>query len=224
MTFLSKYYSILFLECTSLWRSKLQGMQGFIFFLVSILFFPLAIGSNPELLRNVGPGYIWMMAMFASLLSVDSLFNSDNTSGFLEKCLTAPNSLFYYCYSKTLAHWLLNGLPLVIIAPVLGIFYDLPFAVLITLLISLFFGTIILSLFATLAAVLTLPIEQRSLLIPLLVMPLMVPVYILGTLSTYYVMQGLNPISTICLLIAILLVTVLALPFAGIYLLRYGNA
>ena len=123
MTSIAKYCSILSLECTSQWRNRFQWAQGVTFFLVSVLFFPLAIGSSRDTLPNIGPGYIWMMAMFAGLFSVDAFYKIDRNSGFLDKCLTIPSSLYYYTYAKVMAHWLLNGLPLVIAVPIIGHFY-----------------------------------------------------------------------------------------------------
>ena len=220
---LTKFCSILRLEILSHWRGQLFGLSGLLFFLVSVVFFPLAIGSNPELLQSIGPGYIWMMAMFASLITVDSIFKTDQQFGFLDKCLSQSHILFYYGYSKIIVHWLSSGLPLVCITMLLGIFYYLTWSTLLTLMISLFIGTFIISVFTVFAAVLTLSVSQRSLLIPILIIPLMVPICILGTLATYNSMLLLSPIADLCFMLAILLVSSLALPLASIYLLRYGS-
>ncbi len=223
MSAIIQYYTMLRLEFLSIWRGQLYTVQSLIFFMISILIFPLAVGSNLKLLTDIAPGYIWMMAIFASLLALEGIFKLDYQSGFLEKCLTSPDSLLYYCYSKVIAHWILHGLPLVVAAPILGSFYHLPMTALSTLFVSLAIGTLSLSLFATLAAVLTLPIEQQSLLTPLLVTPLMAPVIILGTLATYDAVQGISPLAMLWLLLAILSIAIVGLPLATRYLLRVGT-
>jgi heme exporter protein B len=151
-----------------------------LFFVIVASLFPLGIGAEPNLLRAIAPGVIWVAALLSSLLSLRRLFESDHADGTLEQIVLGAAPLGLVALAKSAAHWLASGLPLVAIAPLIALQYDLPAALWPALALSLALGTPVLSLIGAIGAALTLGLRGGGVLLALLVLPLYVPVLILG--------------------------------------------
>lgn len=190
------------------------------FFLVVAGLQPLAIGPEAALLRQVGPGVVWMAALLAALMPLPALFTADHADGTLEQIRLARAPLWLYAAARTLSHWLVNGLPLVLLGPVLGLLYGLPADELLALALGLVLGTPVLSLVGTVTAALTTGLRGAGALIVLLVLPLMVPVLVFGTGAVHVVQGGQSPGAHLSLLAADLLLSVLLGPWLSAHALR----
>jgi heme exporter protein B len=151
-----------------------------VFFLIAITLVPLGVGPEAALLAVLAPGILWVMALLATLLSLDGLFRSDFDDGALEQCLVSPSLLYLTVLAKVLAHWLVTGLPLTLMSPLLGLMLALPEGGYGVLCLSLMIGTITMSLIGSVGAALTVSLRRGGLLLSLIVMPLYVPVLIFG--------------------------------------------
>ena len=157
-----------------------EAAIALLFFVLAALLFPLGIGPDPNLLSRAGAGLLWVTALLAVLLSLDRLFQADWEDGSLDLLLLAPIPLSLAVLAKCLAHWLLSGLPLVLIAPLLGALLHLPVAALCALTLAMLLGTPTLTLLGALGAALTAGARRGGLLMTLLVLPLYIPVLIFG--------------------------------------------
>ena len=152
-----------------------------IFFILAAILFPLGVGPEPKLLAIMGPGILWVIALLASLLSFGKLFSSDFGDGSLEQLALTPAPLELLALAKATAHWLTTGIPLMILAPLIAVLYQIPYSCYGTLFITLAMGTPTISLIGTLGAALILGSKRGSVLISLLVVPLIIPILIFGT-------------------------------------------
>jgi heme exporter protein B len=159
-------------------RADLFGTLAF-FVLVCALF-PLGVGAAPSMLRAAGPGIVWVAALLACTLSLGRMFAPDYADGTLEQMLLSPEPLVLIVLGKVLAHWLVSGLPLVLLAPLLALQFDLPADALLPLVASLLLGTPVLGLIGAVGAALTLGLRGGGVLVALLVLPLSAPVLIFG--------------------------------------------
>ncbi len=155
-------------------------LNPLVFFLMVSTLFPLAVGPDNETLKEIGPGVTWVAALLAMLLSLNSLFMSDYEDGSLEQLLLSAQPLPVLGLGKTLAHWLVTGLPLVIVAPIVAVTYRLPNEVIFVMMLTLLLGTISLSLLGAIGAALTVGIHRGTALLSLLVLPLSMPLLIFG--------------------------------------------
>lgn len=194
-----------------------------LFFVIVASLFPLGIGAEPNLLRLVAPGVIWVAALLSSMLSLQRLFADDHADGTLEQMLLGVAPLGVVVAAKVLAHWLISGLPLVAIAPLIAIQYDLPPALYGTLALSLLLGTPVLSLIGGIGAALTLGLRGGGVLLALLVLPLYVPVLIMGAGSVDMAAAGLSPFGQHQLLAALLVVAAAFAPLAIAAALRIST-
>ncbi len=160
--------------------ARAEIINPLFFFLMVVTLFPLGLDPEPDLLRRIGPGVVWVAALLAVMLSLDQLFRRDYESGALEQLLVAPVALYFPVLARLLGHWLLTGLPLVVLSPVLGGLFALPAAVLDELALSLLLGTPILTVVGAIGAALTTGLGRGGMLLALLVLPLYVPVLIFG--------------------------------------------
>ena len=161
-------------------RRRADVFTTLFFFIIVVSLFPLGVGPEMNMLRTMAPGVVWVAALLASMLSLGRMFSSDYLDGTLEQMLLSPQSLPLLVLGKALAHWLVTGVPLVLMAPVLGIQYDLPADALLVLTASLLLGTPVLSLIGAIGAALTLGLRGGGVLVSLLVLPLYIPVLIFG--------------------------------------------
>ncbi|HEY1044703.1 MAG TPA: heme exporter protein CcmB [Telluria sp.] len=196
------------------WRRRADVAGTLVFFLVVASLFPLAVGPEPALLRTMGAGVVWIAALLASMLALGRLFEPDHADGTLEQLLLSPVPLALLVLAKVAAHWLVSGLPLVLLAPVLALQYDLPSGSGPVLAASLLLGTPVLGFIGAMAAALTLGVRGGGVLIGLIVLPLYIPVLIFGTAAAGAVASGMDAGPYLMLLGAMLAAAVALAPWA----------
>ncbi|MBP21168.1 MAG: heme exporter protein CcmB [Alcanivorax sp.] len=201
-------------ELLVLWRSPAEIINPLFFFVMVISLFPLAISPKPELLATVAPGVLWVAALLAVMLSLDGLFRRDQESGVLDMLLTAPGMPVVPVLAKLLAHWLLTGLPLVLISPLLGHMLQLPDAALGTVMLSLLLGTPALTIVGAIGAALTVGLNRGGILLAVLVLPLYIPVLIFGAGAVSAAAGGANVDGILAILGALLALTISLGPLA----------
>ena len=201
-------------------RRRVEALLPLGFFIVAAGLFPLGVSPEPQTLRQIGPGVVWVCALLAAMLSVTQMFASDHADGSLEQMLLAPQPLLSMVLGKVFAHWLATGLPLVLAAPLLGLLFDMNAPAIATLAATLLIGTPVLSLLGAVGAALTLGLRSGGALVFLLVLPLTVPTLIFGTGAVGAVDAGLSPRAHFSLLGALLIVTALLAPWATAAALR----
>ena len=201
-------------------RRKGDVLNVLVFFVVVASLFPLGVGPEPNQLRAMAAGVVWIAALLAALLSLPRLFAADHADGTLEQMLVSPQPLALIVLAKIAAHWLTSGLPLAIAAPLIGLQYDLPADALGVLLASLLVGTPVLSLLGAAGAALPLGVRGGGALLGLLVLPLFVPVLVFGASAVTASLAGLNPSAQLSLLGAFLAVSSLVGPWAACAALR----
>lgn len=207
-------------DLTLAMRRRADVMTILIFFVMVASLFPLAVGSETDLLRKMAAGVVWVAALLASMLSLSRMFSADYADGTLEQMLLVPHSLSMLVLSKIIAHWMLSGLPLVLIAPVLGLQFDMSGQALMVLIMTLLMGTPVLSLIGAIGAALTLGLRGGGVLISLLVLPLCIPVLIFGTGAVAQASEGISAAANLSLLGAILLMSLLFVPWVTAQALR----
>lgn len=185
------------------WQQRGDLLVGLVFFVLVACLFPLAIGPESKLLSRIGPGVLWVAAILANLLALPRLFQADWQDGTLEQLLLAPAPASMMVAGKIVAHWLTTGVPLTLIAPLLGVQYGLSSDLLLMLMASLLIGTPVLSALGSIGAALTLGVRQGDMLLALLVLPLYAPVLIFGSGAVAAVAGGLNGYAELSLLAAI---------------------
>jgi heme exporter protein B len=200
-----------------------DAATALLFFVIVASLFPLGIGAEPNLLRAVAPGVIWVSALLSSMLSLARLFAADHADGTLEQLLLGAAPLGVVAAAKVLAHWLVAGLPLVAIAPLIALQYDLAPELYGTLAVSLLLGTPVLSLIGAIGAALTLGLRGAGVLLALLVLPLYVPVLIIGAGSVEMAQAGLAAQGQLLLLAALLVVSAAFAPWAIAAALRIST-
>ncbi len=201
-------------------RRRADVLTTLIFFVLVVSLFPLAVGSEMEMLRKMAPGVVWVAALLASMLSLGRMFAADYQDGTLEQMLLVPQSLSMLVLGKIVAHWMLSGLPLVLIAPVLGLQFDMTAETLLVLVMSLLIGTPVLSMIGAFGAALTLGLRGGGVLVSLLVLPLCIPVLIFGTGAVTAVSGGVSAAPNLSLLGAFLLMSLLFTPWVSAPALR----
>lgn len=203
-------------------RRRADVFTTLIFFVMVVSLFPLGVGSEMELLRKMAPGVLWVAALLASMLSLGRLFAADYLDGTLEQMMLAPQPLMILVLGKIIAHWMVSGLPLVLIAPILGIQFDLSAPAQGVLVVGLLLGTPVLSMIGSIGAALTLGLRGGGVLLSLLVLPLCIPVLIFGTGAVYAVSSGLNEVmmSNLSLLGAMLVFSLVLTPWVSAHALR----
>jgi heme exporter protein B len=195
-------------------RRKSDAGVALLFFVIVTSLFPLGVGAEPNLLRAIAPGVIWVAALLSSMLSLDRLFAADHADGTLEQMLLGAAPLGIVAAAKVLAHWIVAGLPLVVIAPLIALQYDIPPDLYGTLALSLLLGTPVLSMIGAIGAALTLGLRGGGVLLSLLVLPLYVPVLIMGAGSVEIASAGLSPEGQLMLLGAALVGSIAFAPWA----------
>lgn len=201
-------------------RHRSDALTGLVFFAIVASLFPLGVGSSPALLRDIGPGVVWVAALLASLLALPRLWAADHADGTLEQLLLQPHPLALLALAKVVAHWLGSGLPLLLVAPLLGLQYGLDAPALGTLLAGLLLGTPTLSLLGALGAALALGLRGSGVLTALIVLPLTAPVLIFGAGAVLQGMAGLQAAPLLQLLGAMLALALAGTPWALAVALR----
>ena len=195
-------------------RYPSQWVNPLLFFLIAVSLFPLGIGPEPNTLREIAAGTIWVAALLAAMLAQDGLFRADFEDGALEQLLTSPKSMLMMVAAKVFAHWLTTGLPLILLSPLLAVLMNLSNAGLWALMITLLLGTPILSLLGAVGAALVVSVKRGGVLLSLLVLPLCIPVLIFATAAVQSAAVGLAIEGQLSLLGALLMLSMTLAPLA----------
>lgn len=201
-------------------RRKSEVLTALFFFIIVTSLFPLGIGPESALLKKIAPGILWVAALLATMLGLARLFAPDHADGTLEQMVLAPAPLGLLVTGKILAHWLTTGLPLVLLAPVLGLQFDLDADAIGILVVALLLGTPLLSLIGAIGAALTLGLRGGGVLLSLLVLPLYVPALIFGAGAVEAHISGMGAGGHLSLLAALLALAVFFAPWATTAALR----
>lgn len=195
-------------------RRRSEVLNPLVFFALVITLFPIGISPDPALLAAIAPGLLWVAALLAALLSLDSLFRADYDDGSLEQLLLTPHPLALLALAKVAVHWLLTGLPLALMAPVLGVMLALPAGSYAVLAISLALGSASLSLIGAIGAALTVGLSRGGVLLSLLVLPLYIPVLIFGAGAVQAAIFGDGVLAHLAILGALLALALSLAPLA----------
>jgi heme exporter protein B len=201
-------------------RRRSEVMTSLVFFVVVVSLFPLGIGPETQLLQRIAPGVIWVAALLATLLGLPRLFAADHADGTLEQMALSPQPLVLLVAGKVMAHWLLCGLPLVLLAPLLGMQFNLDGGSLQVLVLALLLGTPVLSLIGAVGAALTLGVRGGGALLALLLLPLYVPTLVFGAGAVESHAAGLGASAHLSLLGAMLIVALVFTPWGATAALR----
>ncbi|MDM8568347.1 heme exporter protein CcmB [Thiotrichales bacterium HSG1] len=211
---LSACYILLKRDLTLAYRHQSELANPLLFFVIVISLFPLGISSESKILQGIAPGIIWVAALLAAMLSLDNLFRSDFEDGSLEQIALSSHSLSLLVLAKVLAHWLVAGLPLIILAPFLGVLLFLPENATLTLIATLALGTPILSLIGAIGVALTVGLRRGGVLLSLLVLPLYIPVLIFAAGAVNEAARGFPVAGQLYFLGALLSLSLTLSPFA----------
>jgi heme exporter protein B len=217
---LAAWWSMVMRDLTLAMRRRADVLTTLFFFLIVVSLFPLGVSPEMNILRGIAPGVIWVAALLASMLSLGRLFSDDYQDGTLEQMLLLPQPLSVMVLGKVLAHWLVSGVPLVLLAPLLGIQMGLDSSAIGLLMLTLLLGTPVLSLIGSVGAALTLGVRGGGVLVSLLVLPLYIPVLIFGTGAVDAGTSGMDFEGHLSLLGAFLVLAALLTPLATAAALR----
>src|SRR6202521_4856910 len=194
--------------------------QPLVFFLIVTTLFPLGLSLQLSQLRDIAPGVLWVAALLSSLLSLDSLFKSDADDGTLEQLALSGQGLTLIVVAKTCAHWLLTGLALVVVSPIVATALSIPTAAFATMMLSLALGTLTLSWLGAIGAGLTIGLRRGNVLLSLIVLPLATPLLIFGAGATDRAISGVSPTGALYFLAALCVFTCTLAPFGATVALR----
>jgi heme exporter protein B len=217
---LSACYLLLQRDLILAYRRRAELANPLLFFLMVVSLFPLGISPESKDLQQIAPGIIWVAALLAAMLSLDSLFRSDFEDGTLEQIALASHPLPLLVLAKVLAHWLITGLPLILLAPLLGVFLFLPPQAMLTLMATLMLGTPVLSLVGAIGVALTVGLRRGGVLLSLLVLPLYIPVLIFAAGAVNEAARGFAVAGQLYFLGALLVLALTLAPFAAAAALR----
>ncbi len=201
-------------------RKPAEALLPLVFFVVASTLFPLGIGPEASTLRQIAPGVLWVGALLSAMLSLSAIYASDYADGSLEQMALSGRSLTVVAVAKVTAHWLVTGIPLILVSPLVGLMMGMSSESVGLLALSLMLGTPVLSLLGGLGAALTLGLRNSTVLILLLVLPLCIPVLIFGSGAVASFDMGIVPFGHFYILTALLLLTGLGAPFATAAALR----
>ena len=194
------------------WRHPGESMLVVAFFVLVASLFPLGVGAEPQLLQRIGPGVIWVCALLAAFLSLPSLFASDYVDGSLEQMTLSPHPMPGWATGKIAAHWVVSGLPLTMLSPLIGLQYGLSVDTLGALAAALLIGTPVLSLLGAACSALALGARGGGMLLALLALPLFVPILVFGAGAAEAQATGLSPSPHLSILGAALILAAFGLP------------
>jgi len=217
---LKAFYYLLLRDMRLALRSRHELANPLIFFVLVVTLFPLAVMPTTERLQEMAPGVIWVAALLSVLLSLDRLFKQDYEDGSLDQLMLSPNPLVILVLAKVAAHWLMTGLPLVIIAPLLGVFMQLQSESVSVLIWSLLLGTPVLSLIGAIGVSLTVAVNRGGVLLSLIVLPLYIPVLIFGANAIDVASDGMSVRGQLFFLGAVLVLAISLAPLATAIALR----
>ncbi len=213
MSLTAAFIAIIRRDLILAFRRRAEIANPLFFFVLVVTLFPLGIGAQPKLLQAMAPGIIWVSALLAAMLSLDGLFRSDFDDGSLEQLLLSSHPVPVLVLGKILAHWLVTGLPLLLVAPLLAMFLGMQEQALGTLMLTLLLGTPVLSLVGAIGVALTVGLRRGGMILSLLVLPLYVPVLIFASNAVDMAATGLPVSAQINILAAILCLSAVLAPF-----------
>jgi heme exporter protein B len=201
-------------------RQLSQSINTVLFFVMIIVFFPLALPPQSSMLKEIAPGLVWMAVLFSSMLASERFFSQDHEDGMIEQWLLSGPSLSLMVIAKLCVHWLLILIPLMLCCPLLAVLFQFSWYETLVLLLSLICGTPVILSLCALASAFSTGLQQKGVMVSLLVLPLTVPVMIFGSATLMAAMQGESVIGFFALLIAFSLISITLLPFAIAAILR----
>jgi heme exporter protein B len=201
-------------DMTLAFRHRAEMANPLLFFVIVVTLFPMGITPEARILETIAPGVIWVAALLAAMLSLDTLFRSDFEDGALEQILLSPHPAAVLVLAKVLAHWLVTGLPLILVAPLLGVLLALPGEAMWVLVATLALGTPVLSLVGAIGTALTVGLRRGGVLLSLLVLPLYIPVLIFGSNAVGTAADGLPVAGQLYFLGALLVLSLTLAPLA----------
>jgi len=202
------------------YKRKHDVVNPFMFFLIVATLFPIGISPEPERLAQIAAGVLWIAALLASLLAMDNLFRADYEDGSLEQLLLSPHPLYFLVLAKNIAHWLVSGLPVVLVSPLIAYMLNLPAGAYLTLFLTLLLGTPVLSLLGSIGVALTVGLGSRGLILAVITLPMSVPVLIAGTMAVEQTQNGASLAGYLAILGAMLLASLSLAPLASAAALR----
>jgi heme exporter protein B len=210
----SVFVQVVSKELKGAFRRQSDILNPVWFFIIVVTLFPLGIGTDPILLARIAPGIIWVAALLAALLSFERLFNDDFIDGSLEQLMLMPHSLPWLVSAKVFAHWLLTGLPILFISPLLAAFLAMELKTYLALFLTLLIGTPILSLLGAIGVALTVGLRKGGILLSLIMLPLSIPILIFSTMAIDAAAYGQSYLGLLALLGAMLVTSITLAPFA----------
>jgi heme exporter protein B len=214
------FFLVLHRELCLSFRRPEQLFQPLVFFLIVTTLFPLGLSLQLSVLRDIAPGVLWVAALLSSLLSLDSLFKSDADDGTLEQLALSGQGLTLIVVAKTCAHWLVTGLALVIVSPIVAIALGIPTGAFAIMMLSLALGTLTLSWLGAIGAGLTIGLRRGNVLLSLIVLPLATPLLIFGAAATDRAISGTSTAGAMYFLAALCVFTCTLAPWAATAALR----
>jgi len=208
------FYALMKRDLLLAFRHRGELANPLLFFLMIVTLFPLGVSPEVVLLRKIAPGVIWIAALLAALFSLESLFRSDFEDGALEQMLLSPQPLAVLVLAKVLAHWLVSGLPMLLMAPLLGLLLAMPDPAIAALELTLAIGTPLLSLIGAIGVALTVGLRRGGVLLTLLIMPLYIPVLIFATNAVTAAAAGMPIAGQIYFLASLLVLALTLAPLA----------
>ena len=222
-TLTSGFCAIIRRDLLLAWKRPGDVLNPLFFFAMVASLFPLAVGPSPEQLMLNGPGVVWVAALLATLLSLNSLFLSDFEDGSLDQVILSPQPLPLLALGKAAAHWILSGLPLVLVSPLIAMTYRMPAEVVSVMMLTLALGTVSLSLLGSIGAALTVGLSRGNALLSLLILPLAMPILIFGARTVSLAATGDPVAAGIYFLAAYCMLAVTLAPFATAAALKISN-
>lgn len=202
------------------YKRKNDIVNPFMFFLIVATLFPIGISPDPQRLGEIAAGALWISALLAAMLSMDSLYRADYEDGSLEQLLLSPHPLYFMVLAKNISHWLVSGLPVVMASPLIAYMLNLPGDAYWVLFATLLLGTPVLSLLGSIGVALTVGLGSRGLILAVITLPMSVPVLIFGTLAVQTSLNGISPVGFLSLMSAMLAATLSLAPLASAAALR----
>jgi heme exporter protein B len=221
---LRAFVTVLKRDLTLAYRHRSELANPLLFFVIVVSLFPLGVSPESKILQTLAPGVIWVAALLAAMLSLDSLFRSDFADGALEQMVLTAHPVSVLVLAKVLAHWLVTGLPLIVLAPLLGVLLFLPADAMLTLIYTLLLGTPVLSLIGAIGVALTVGLRRGGILLSLLVLPLYIPVLIFAANAVNVAADGLSVSGQLYFLAALLVLAITLAPLAVAAALRISLA
>ncbi|MEC7078850.1 MAG: heme exporter protein CcmB [Pseudomonadota bacterium] len=202
------------------YKRKNDLFNPFMFFVLVATLFPIGISPEPESLGEISAGVLWISALLASLLAMDNLFRADFEDGSLELLMLSPHPLYFLVLAKNIAHWLVSGLPVVLVSPLIAYMLNFPEGAYTTLVLTLLLGTPVLSLLGSIGVALTVGLGSRGLILAVITLPMSVPVLIAGTLTVSQTLEGASLSGYLAIMGAMLVVALTLAPLASAAALR----